>query len=227
MKKLIKIVFLSFVFSPAFAQFEDISIEKIKEMKVPEFSPAKFEAENDFDSFFYVDRNGKVPENALKKAISFYKENQSKISNKKYIAIADFTQHSSKKRLYVINMENGHVEQYLVAHGKGSDPDHNGYADKFSNIPNSNATSLGFYLTAETYYGKHGYSLRLDGMEESNSNARQREIVFHGANYVVNTGDKIGRSLGCPAVENAMSRKIIDMLKGGAVYLAYHAKYFN
>lgn len=227
MKKLVLAITLSLLFTPSFAQFEDISMEKIKEITVPEYSTAKFEADKDFDSFFYVDRNGKVPENALKKAISFYKENQSKISNKKYIAIADFTQHSSSKRLYIINMENGQVEQYLVAHGKGSDPDHDGYADKFSNIENSNATSLGFYLTAETYYGKHGYSLRLDGLEESNSNARQRDIVFHGASYVVNNGEKIGRSLGCPALENSMSRKVIDMLKGGALYFAYHAKYFN
>ncbi len=225
MKKLIAAIILSAAFSTVSAQFESVSLERIRETEIPVSSETGFEADKDFNSFFYVDRKGEIPAKALEKALDFYKNNQQRISNKRFIAIADFTQHSSNKRLYIVNMENGQVKKYLAAHGKGSDANHDGYAGRFSNEPNSNATSLGFYLTAETYQGKHGYSLRLDGLENSNSNARDRDIVFHGADYVVNNGGKIGRSLGCPAVENALAREVIDMIKGGALYLAWHENF--
>jgi hypothetical protein len=117
-------------------------------------------------------------------------------------------------------METGAVWNIHVAHGKGSDSDHDGFAEKFSNVNNSNATSLGFYKTAETYQGSHGYSLRLDGLSSTNSNARSRSIVVHGASYVEDKERIQGRSWGCPAVSMANYTKVINLIKGGSLILA-------
>lgn len=135
------------------------------------------------------------------------------------MGIIDYQQHNSKERFYIVDMESGRVESYLTAHGKNSDPDFDGFATKFSNTPDSLMTSLGFFLTAETYYGKNGYSLRLDGLSSTNSKARERAIVIHGADYVT-PGSKIGRSYGCPALEVRYHADIIDRLKGGSLLYA-------
>ena len=136
------------------------------------------------------------------------------------MGVIDFKQHSSKERFYIIDMESGRVETYLTSHGKNSDPDHDGYATKFSNVPDSLTSSLGFYLTAETYYGSNGYSLRLDGLSSTNSNARARAIVIHGADYVQADGKKIGRSYGCPALEQRYHQAVINQMKGGTLLFA-------
>jgi hypothetical protein len=107
-----------------------------------------------------------------------------------------------------------------VAHGSGSDKANDGYAEKFSNVSGSNASSLGFYMTAETYNGKHGLSLRLDGLSSTNSNVRARAVVIHGASYVSDSDIKAGRSWGCPAVSMASKDKVIKMLKGGSIIYA-------
>src|SRR5690606_28831407 len=114
---------------------------------------------------------------------------------------------SNKKRLHVINMSTGAGWSLHVAHGKGSDKNHDAYAERFSNTSGSNASSLGAYLTAETYSGSNGYSLRLDGLSTTNSNARRRAVVVHGASYVKDSNVKQGRSWGCPAVSKANNRK--------------------
>ena len=117
-------------------------------------------------------------------------------------------------------METGSVWNIHVSHGKGSDSNHDGLAEKFSNVSGSNASSLGFYKTAETYQGKHGYSLRLDGLSETNSKARPRAIVVHGADYVKDKEVIQGRSWGCPAVSRMHSKKVIDLIKNGSLILA-------
>ena len=156
----------------------------------------------------------------LKKAVDYYYANVKKIKNKDVIVVIDFSKNSSKERFYIIDMTTGNVEKYLTAHGRNSDPNHDGLATKFSNVLNSNQSSLGFYLTAETYNGKHGYSLRLDGLSTSNSNARKRDIVIHKADYVGYGLGRIGRSNGCPALDPKYSRDIIDRIKGGALIYA-------
>jgi hypothetical protein len=167
----------------------------------------------------HLDPDKIVPEKLLEEAVIYYDAHLNKIKNKRLIGIIDFKKHNSKERFFIIDMESGRVESYLAAHGKNSDPDFDGYATKFSNTPNSNMTSLGFYLTAETYYGKNDYSLRLDGLSETNSNARERAIVIHGANYVT-PGPKIGRSEGCPALDRRYTQEVIDQIKGGALLYA-------
>lgn len=172
-----------------------------------------------FRDYSYLDPDKIVPAKLLQEAVAYYDANLEKIENQRVMGVIDYKQHNSKERFYIIDMESGRVEAYLTAHGKNSDPNFDGYATKFSNVPDSNTTSLGFFLTAETYYGKNGYSLRLDGLSSTNSNARSRAIVIHGADYVA-PGPKIGRSYGCPAVEMRYHQELIDQIKGGSLLYA-------
>lgn len=172
-----------------------------------------------FRDYSHLDPDKVVPQNLLREAILYYDSHLDEIKNQRQIGIIDFKQHNSKERFYIIDMESGRVEKYLTAHGKNSDPDYDGYATKFSNTPDSLMSSLGFYMTAETYYGQNGYSLRLDGLSSTNSNARARAIVIHGADYV-RPGNKIGRSYGCPALEMRYHQELIDQLKGGSLLYA-------
>jgi hypothetical protein len=167
-----------------------------------------------------VDPHGDVPGDLLERALVYYDFNLELLDNDRYLTVIDFSQHSGKRRLYLIDMHDGSVERHVVAHGSGSDPDNDGVATKFSNVSNSHKSSLGFYLTAETYSGKWGLSLRLDGLSETNSAARPRAIVMHGASYVANGKSKQGRSWGCPAIPLSERNTVIPMLKEGSLMYA-------
>jgi len=149
---------------------------------------------------------------------------EGKIKNE-LLTIVDFSLPSSEKRMWVLDMKNHKVLfNTLVAHGKNTGLD---MATDFSNTENSFQSSLGFYVTAETYYGKNGLSLFIDGQEEGfNSNARQRYVVVHGAEYAnpefVERNGRLGRSLGCPAVPTAVSKEIINTIKGNSALFIYH-----
>jgi hypothetical protein len=175
--------------------------------------------------YSYVDPQHVVPARPLAAALRFYKANKADIANKDYLSVIDYTQRSDNKRLYVIDMRTGGVERFLVAHGRGSDPDHTGYATVFSNEDSTHASSLGFYLTGSTYEGDNGYSLKLYGLDPTNSNALARSIVMHGAKYVDPALPVIGRSWGCPAVELSVRTRLIDQLKGGSVIYSWHEKF--
>ncbi len=146
------------------------------------------------------------------------------IKKKNILTIIDFSKPSSEERLFIIDLENKELKmKSYVAHGKNSGENE---ATSFSNESRSLKSSLGFYLTAETYTGKHGYSLRLDGMEKGiNSNARNRSIVIHGADYVsesfIEKYGRLGRSWGCPAVPSELSRQIIDEIAHGSCLFIY------
>lgn len=178
-----------------------------------------------------------VPEQALQRTFEFLDLNSEKefkvraderlvtkeIANKNYAVIIDFTKPSSSRRLYLLNLNTGAVEKYYVAHGVNSGDDD---AEKFSNIPDSRKSSLGLYLTGGSYVGKHGESLYLYGLEKSNDRAFERAIVMHGASYVsmdfLDKYGRMGRSWGCPAVSQQIIKKLIPLLKDGAVVYAYH-----
>ena len=140
------------------------------------------------------------------------------------ISIVDFSQPSSKKRLFVIDLNNCQVLFYTyVAHGVNSGKE---YANAFSNKPSSYKSSLGFYETQNTYIGGHGYSLRLQGLENGiNDNANSRDIVIHGAAYVneslIKAQGYIGRSWGCPALPENLFKPIIDKIKNGSCLFIY------
>lgn len=170
--------------------------------------------------FTHLDPEGKIPKNLLAKTLDFYEKNKQIINNQSSIGIIDFSEHNSRERFFIVNMITGQVDSYLVAHGRNSDEDFDGYATEFSNTPDSLMSSQGFYLTAEAYFGKRGYSLRLDGLSESNSKARERDIVIHGASYVEQGRQIIGRSWGCPAVDLRYTEEIIDRIKDGMLLYA-------
>jgi hypothetical protein len=146
------------------------------------------------------------------------KEQKKLNSSKNILSVVDFGKHSSQKRLWVIDMEKKKILFHsLVAHGNGSG---NATAEKFSNIENSHMSSLGFYVTENTYSGKHGLSLKLNGLDRGyNTNAKRRAVVVHGADYVseafVKQHGRLGRSQGCPALPKELSPKIIATIKGG------------
>ena len=141
------------------------------------------------------------------------------------LTIADFSKSSREKRLYVLDLKNMKVLfNTFVAHGRGSGMD---YARSFSNKPRSNKSSLGFYITQDTYFGSNGYSLRLSGLERGyNDKAAFREIVMHGADYVsedfANDAGHLGRSLGCPAIPMGEHKDIIDSVKNGSLIFLYY-----
>ena len=144
---------------------------------------------------------------------------------KDLLTLIDFSQSSTTKRLWIIDMTTNTVlYNTLVAHGKNSGDD---FATDFSNAASSNKSSLGFYATGEIYQGKHGASLRLDGLERGiNDNARNRAVVMHAADYVsegfIKAHKRLGRSQGCPALPNALNKEVINLIKGKSCLFIYH-----
>lgn len=149
----------------------------------------------------------------------------SQIVHTNILSIIDFTQSSTSKRLFVLDLDNGKVLfNTLVAHGKKTGEE---WARSFSNNPRSNKSSIGFYVTGQTYHGANGYSLKLLGMEKGfNNNAQQRAIVIHGANYVnedyIQSQGYIGRSQGCPALMPEFNKPIINTIKEGSCLFVYY-----
>ncbi len=138
--------------------------------------------------------------------------------------IADFGVHSSIPRFHFANVEQGTVRSFLVAHGTGSDPEHDGFLNSFSNVPGSNATSRGAYVTYEWYTGRYGTSIRLGGLDPDNSNALPRYIVAHPAEYAtqahVDRWGRLGRSNGCFAMDPADFNEALWHLSGGRLLYA-------
>lgn len=150
---------------------------------------------------------------------------QNKLPNRRILSCIDFSLPSTRKRLWIIDLEKKKVLFHdLVAHGKNTGGN---MATKFSNVRHSNMSSLGFYVTANKYYGKHGLSLRLSGQEVGfNDKAMERAVVMHGAKYVnpeicKNLG-RLGRSFGCPAVSMAIYKEVINTIAEGSCLFIYY-----
>lgn len=160
-----------------------------------------------------------------KAMLGYFELKQKGIIQKEILTIVDYSLSSKENRLWVIDLKkNSILFQSLVAHGRNSG---NEFAENFSNVHESYKSSLGFYVTAETYFGKHGYSLRLDGVEEGlNNNARGRAIVVHGAEYVsesfIQQNGRLGRSLGCLALTKELSKEVIDTIKNNSCLFVYY-----
>lgn len=170
------------------------------------FSMPSFESFNlALDGFYYLKEKGIIQKNIL--------------------TIVDFSLSSNTKRLWVIDLDKNEVLfNTLVAHGRNTGEE---FAKVFSNQAESFQSSLGFYATAEVYNGKHGLSLKLDGLQRGlNDNARNRAVVMHGADYVsesfIKQNKRLGRSQGCPAVPVEMNQKIINVIKDKSCLFIYH-----
>ncbi len=141
----------------------------------------------------------------------------SHVKNDAYMIVIDYRRPSGEPRFFLVDMADDSAKAFLVAHGRGSDPDHDGMADAFSNAEGSKMSSVGTFVTAETYYGQHGLSLRLDGLDSVNDAARERAIVIHGADYVTPARSVMGRSWGCPALEQSVAQEVIPKIAGGVL----------
>lgn len=172
-------------------------------------------------SLDHLDPKKLVPAKLLSQAKVYWLANQERFTNKNFMAIFAISQKSSAKRFFLIDLESGAVSAHNVSHGVGSDTNNDGFAERFSNTPDSKMSSLGFYATGKTYQGKHGTSLYLDGLSSTNSNARSRYIVIHAADYVSDQNSVAGRSWGCPALDPKVALSIINKMKlGSMLYIA-------
>jgi hypothetical protein len=147
------------------------------------------------------------------------------IRQRDIVGLVDFSAHSSKPRLQLVNLASGSiVGAYLVAHGRGSDPENTGWLHRFSNQPGSNASSQGSFLAGDKYFGEHGASRRLIGLDADNNQALSRAIVLHGAHYVdhqlIEAQGHIGRSLGCFAVAETLIGEVLRRLGPGHLLFA-------
>ncbi len=147
------------------------------------------------------------------------------LTNRKLLTIVDYSKPSTERRFWVLDLEHNRVLfSELVAHGRYSGDN---YATSFSNNPNSHKSSLGVFVTDNTYNGKHGYSLKIDGLEKGfNDKAKARDVVVHSANYVsdsiARSTGRIGRSFGCLALDPSVSKPVINTIKDGTVIFAYY-----
>lgn len=160
--------------------------------------------------------------NEAQTALEMYADD---ISNHDTVVLVDYSLHSAKRRLYIANLKTQSVQPLHVSHGRGSDPDHDGLLNRFNNTPGSYATPKGAHVTAEQYYGKHGKSVRMDGLEPENKSARNRAIVIHAADYaepkMLNTHGKLGRSQGCLALSKRDLKTLIAAVPAGTlVYIS-------
>lgn len=169
-----------------------------------------------FGSTAYAAPAGDIMGEALlQEALRAKNDATSEIGNDRYISVIDYRVPSNVPRYFLIDTDDMTAEAFLVSHGRGSDPDYDGMADRFSNIEGSKMSSLGAFVTGATYYGAHGLSLKLKGLSPQNDLAEKRLIVIHGADYVHAGRAVLGRSWGCPALEREVAERIIPLIKGG------------
>jgi hypothetical protein len=165
-----------------------------------------------------------IPAGLLTRAKAALDRHHDKIPNRDVIAVADFSRPSRLPRLHLVDVASGRISSHLVAHGRGSDPRHSGWLERFSNGFGSNATSSGAYRTDDFYVGAHGRSMRLSGLDSSNSNALERGIVVHGAWYVSQemaaSRGVLGRSEGCFALAAGSLEEVFARLGPGHLIYA-------
>ena len=160
----------------------------------------------------------------LSRARAAFDRHRWRLRNANLVVITDFNKASRDPRFYLFDTNSGRVTQHLVAHGRGSDPAHSGYVAHFSNRMGSNASSAGAYLTGDLYQGKYGRSMRVEGLDERNSNAHARAIVIHSAWYAephqVAEHGKLGRSEGCFALSHNSLQQVLARLGPGHLLYA-------
>lgn len=174
-----------------------------------------------------VSLSDQIDPGLLGRALDALERHHEQIGYRDFMGVADFSRPSRVPRFHLVNLADGSVRSHWVAHGRGSDPSHTGWLERFSNDPHSNATSAGAYRTGSLYVGAHGRSMRLEGLDPTNSNAASRAIVVHGAWYVneqvVSHTGVLGRSQGCFAVADSSLPDILARLGPGRLIFADRA----
>lgn len=168
-----------------------------------------------------------VPQPLMQRALAALERHKGNLVSFDRIGIADFSRPSRAPRFHIVDMASGKARTLLVAHGRGSDPDHSGWLERFSNVSGSAASSSGAYATGDLYVGQHGRSRRLIGLEPTNNNAERRAIVIHAASYVgpevVAMQGKLGRSEGCFAFSATDIEDVLEALGPGRMLYADRA----
>jgi hypothetical protein len=158
-------------------------------------------------------------------ALAALRRHAATVEHQDLAGIVDFTAPSHRPRFHLVDIGKGTTSSFLVAHGKGSDPENRGWVERLSNEPGSNASCGGAFLTGQIYVGKHGRSLRLMGLEPANDMAAARGIVIHAASYVPEVRTlaqgRIGRSQGCFAVSNSDIGEVLERLGSGRLLFAW------
>lgn len=214
-----RIPFIAVSFLILFLHGENINSNKT----APESEKVEFHLQFIYKQFSDEDLNFEAFKLAYKGFLKIHSEEL--LRNDSIITLIDYSKPSNDERLYILDIKNLQVlGKSLVAHGQATG---SVFAESFSNLSQSHKSSLGFYLTENTYFGKHGYSLRIEGIERGiNDNAKKRAIVFHGAKYVsrkyIREYGRIGRSFGCPALPLEKNREIIDLIKNRSCVFIYH-----
>ena len=171
--------------------------------------------------------DNRIDPGLLRRALDALEQHRDSIGYRDFIGVADFSLPSRAPRFHLVSLADGNVRSHLVAHGRGSDPAHTGWLERFSNEPHSNATSAGAYRTGSLYPGAHGRSMRLEGLDPTNNNALSRAIVVHGAWYVneemIGHSGMLGRSQGCFAVADSSLAEIMARLGPGRLIYADRA----
>jgi len=182
----------------------------------PPFAPPAAQPRVTLDT--YIDQR------ILTRARAAFDRNRWRLAQTDVVGITDFSRSSSEPRFYLVDTASGRVSQHLVSHGRGSDPAHTGWLQRFSNDYGSYATSNGAYVTGDYYQGQYGRSMKLRGLEHSNSNAEARAIVVHSAWYaephVVRDQGRLGRSEGCFALSYASLQEVLNRLGPGHLLYA-------
>ena len=165
-----------------------------------------------------------TPDSATARALAAMQRHRDHIAHVDRIGVVDFARASHQPRLLIVDLNQGSTTEYLVAHGRGSDLEHTGWATRFSNQPGSFASSAGAYATSDLYVGAHGHSMRLSGLDDCNSNAEARALVIHAAWYVsaamARATGKLGRSEGCFALSETDLGAVLQQLGPGRLLYA-------
>lgn len=167
--------------------------------------------------YAHLDPKHEVPTDLLEEAVLFFDANKESFPNQNYLTIVDFKKRSNLQRFFLVNLQSGEVEKYRTTHGINSDKNRDGFAESFGNTNGSGKSSLGFVRTAEVYNGKFKRSVRLDGLSSTNSNIRERAIVFHGWDGVKEEDRIQGLSWGCITLDWKIKDEVLDKIKEGSL----------
>jgi hypothetical protein len=167
--------------------------------------------------YAYLDPTHQVPKGLLQTAIIYFDQNKAGFPNQTHITVVDLGQNSDQYRFFLVRMSDGVVEKYHTTHGIHSDEDDDGVAETFGNDVGSGKSSLGYVRTAEVYSGTYQRSVRLDGLSDTNSNIRERAVVFHGWDKVHEANVKQGLSWGCITLDWTVKDGVLDKIKEGSL----------